>query len=202
VNLTRRHEARRTTSPVPERIVVLGIGNTQWGDAGFGVRAVERLNACWQCAAHVEVVEGGTQGRALLPLVESASRLIVFNVADFGLAPGTLRLCADDAALIHLRARRVSLHQMDFADALACAQLKGRAPRQIVLIGVQPLETDVYGADLGPLVRTQLDPAVEAACRQLQRWRAAPHRRTTLLPGVRTNALTPVAASRVDTGVE
>lgn len=191
MNLTRRHEASRTASPVSERIVVLGIGNTHWGDAGFGVRAVEHLNAGWECAMHVEVVEGGTQGRALLPLVESASRLIVFNVADFGLAPGTLRLRVDDAALIHLRARRVSLHQMDFADALACAQLKGRAPRQIVLIGVQPHEIDAWGADLGPIVRAQLEPAVAAACRQLQRWRAAPRRRAA-----------PVAPPSVDTGAK
>lgn len=179
-----------------ERIVVLGIGNTQWGDAGFGVRAVERLNAGWQCAANVEVVEGGTEGRALLPLVESASRLIVFNIADLGRAPGTLRLCLDDSALNHLRARCVSLHQMDFADALACAQLKGRAPRQVVLIGVQPLDVDAYGTDIGPVVRAQLDPAVEAACRQLRRWRAAPRRRTASPAGAR------VAASRVETGVE
>jgi hydrogenase maturation protease len=184
-----------------ERIVVLGIGNTQWGDAGFGVRAVERLMAGWQCGTNVEVVEGGTQGRALLPLVESASRLIVFNIADFGRAPGTLRLCTGAAALEHLRARRVSLHQMDFADALACAQLKGRAPRHVVLIGVQPLDLDAYGTDLGPVVRAQLDPAVEAACRQLRRWRAAPHRRTPPLPGVRHACLPSAAASGIDIGV-
>ena len=188
-----------------ERIVVLGIGNTQWGDAGFGVRAVERLYTGWQCAANVEVVEGGTQGRALLPLVESASRLIVFNIADFGRAPGTLRLCVDDAALNHLRARRVSLHQMDFADALACAQLKGRAPRQVVLIGVQPFDVDAYGADLSPVVQAQLDPAVDAAGRQLRRWRAAPHRRTASLTAARTAASPDIAATRaecVDTGVK
>ncbi|WP_185219100.1 HyaD/HybD family hydrogenase maturation endopeptidase [Paraburkholderia dinghuensis] len=188
MNLNPIHEAQRTASPTRERIVVLGIGNTQWGDAGFGVRAVERLKADWQCAANVEAVVGGTQGRALLPLVESAGRLIVFNIADFGVAPGTLRLCVNDTALDHLHTRGVGVHQMDFADALACARLKGRAPRHLVLIGVQPLELDAYGADLDPVVRAKLDPAVEAACRQLRRWRAAPRRREAPMRGMRTAA--------------
>jgi hydrogenase maturation protease len=168
VNLTR--------APAPERIVVLGIGNLQWADAGFGIRAVERFKACWQCAPHVSVVAGGTHGRALLPLVESAGRLIVFNAVDFGRPPGTLHLCVGDAAVGRLHTRGASLHQMDCADALACAQLRGRAPREIVLIGAQPLELDTYGADLSPGVRAQLEPAVAAARRWLQRWRAAPRR--------------------------
>lgn len=159
---------------VPPRIVVLGIGNVQWGDAGFGMRAIERLMAGWCCASHVEFVAGGTQGLALLPLVESAQRMIVFNAADFGRAPGTLCVREGDEAARHLHTRPVSLHQMDLADALACAQLKGHYPRELVLIGVQPLARDDYGTGLGPAVSAQLDPAVAIACRWLRRWHAQP----------------------------
>ncbi|WP_322061938.1 HyaD/HybD family hydrogenase maturation endopeptidase [Paraburkholderia sp. J63] len=158
----------------PPRIVVLGIGNVQWGDAGFGMRAIERLMAGWCCASHVEFVAGGTQGLALLPLVESAQRMIVFNAADFGRAPGTLCVREGDAAAQHLHTRPVSLHQMDLADALACAQLKGHYPRELVLIGVQPLARDDYGTGLGPAVSAQLDPAIAIACRWLRRWHAQP----------------------------
>ena len=161
-------------APAAPRIVVLGIGNAQWGDAGFGMHAIERLKAGWQCAPHVEFVAGGTQGLALLPLVESAQRMIVFNAADFGRAPGTLCVREGDAAARHLHTRPVSLHQMDFADALACAQLKGRYPRELVLIGVQPHAHDDYGTGLGGAVSAQLDPAVAIACRWLRRWHAQP----------------------------
>lgn len=159
---------------VPPRIVVLGIGNVQWGDAGFGMRAIERLMAGWCCASHVEFVAGGTQGLALLPLVESAQRMIVFNAADFGRAPGTLCVREGDEAAQHLHTRPVSMHQMDLADALACAQLKGHYPRELVLIGVQPLARDDYGTGLGSAVSAQLDPAVAIACRWLRRWHAQP----------------------------
>jgi len=167
------------------RIVVLGLGDIQWGDAGVGVRAVEHLRMLWQCAPNVDVANGGTQGRALLPLVESARKMIVIKSVDFGLAPGTLRVCVDDAAVEQLHARSKGLHLMDFGGALACAQLKGCAPRRIVLIGVQPLEPGAYGADLSPAVRAALDTAVEAACHRLRRWRAAPQRRAAPTPGAR-----------------
>ena len=166
--------APRAPASARQRIVVLGIGNVRWADAGFGVRAVERFKAGWQCAPHVDAVEAGIEGRTLLPLVESAGRLIVFNAIDFGRAPGTLRVCVNDAALKHLHAHRAPLLAMDFSDALACAQLKGRAPRDVVLIGVQPLELDAWRTGLCAAVEAQLDAAVELACRRLRRWRAAP----------------------------
>lgn len=180
------------------RIVVLGLGDIQWGDAGVGVRAVEHLKAHWQCAPNVDVAECATQGRALLPLVESAQKMIIIKSVDFGLAPGALRVCVDDAAVERLHAHGKSLHLMDFAGAFACAQLKGCAPRRIVLIGVQPLELDAYGADLSPAVRAALDTAVEATCHRLRRWRAAPQRRAAPTPGARI-ASPAVAGSYADT---
>ncbi|MBB3261237.1 hydrogenase maturation protease [Paraburkholderia bannensis] len=159
------------------RIVVLGIGNVQWGDAGFGMRAIERMKAGWQCAPHVDMVAGGIEGRALLPLVETAQRMIVFNAADFHRAPGTLCVREDDEAIRYLGTRPFNLHQMDFADTFACAQLKGKYPRELVLIGVQPLALDDYGQGLRPAISAQLDPAIALACRWLRRWHARPRPR-------------------------
>ncbi|QGZ54340.1 hydrogenase maturation protease [Paraburkholderia acidiphila] len=158
----------------PQRVVVLGLGNVQWGDAGVGVLALEQLKTNWQCPAQVELVEGGTRGRALLPIVESTQHLIVLTAIDFGLAPGALRVLTGDAAAERLYSCRPSRPGMGFADALACAQLSGRSPREFVLIGVQPQAGDCYGAGLSSTVCAQLDATVEAARSWLQRWRAAP----------------------------
>ena len=53
----------------PQAIVVLGIGNMLWADEGFGVRCVEVLQQRYAFAPHVQLVDGGTQGLALLPYV-------------------------------------------------------------------------------------------------------------------------------------
>jgi len=158
------------TADNPPHIVVLGIGNVLWADEGFGVRAVERLNALWQWPEHVELVDGGTQGLALLPFVEKADRLIVLDAVDFGLEPGTLDVREGDAVPACLNARKMSLHQAGFSDVLACAQLKGHYPGDLVLIGVQPVELDDFGGSLRPAVQAQIDPAVKVASEWLRRW--------------------------------
>ena len=59
------------TRPSLQRIVVLGIGNMLWADEGFGVRCVEALQQRFEFAPHVELVDGGTQGLALLQYVQA-----------------------------------------------------------------------------------------------------------------------------------
>ncbi|MDR0457501.1 MAG: HyaD/HybD family hydrogenase maturation endopeptidase [Burkholderiaceae bacterium] len=161
-----------------ESIVVLGIGNVLWADEGFGVRAVEALHARWQMPAQVTLADGGTQGLALLPLVESARRLIVLDAIDFGLPPGALRQVEGEQVPACMQARKMSLHQTGFSDVLACAQLRGRYPREIVLIGVQPVELDDFGGSLRPVVKARLDEALECACQVLRRWGVEPVRHT------------------------
>ncbi|MEX3936868.1 HyaD/HybD family hydrogenase maturation endopeptidase [Paraburkholderia phymatum] len=163
-----------TTAHTLPHIVVLGIGNVLWADEGFGVRAVERLNALWHWPEHVELVDGGTQGLALLSFVESADRLIVFDAVDFGLEPGTLAVREGDAVPACLSARKMSLHQAGFSDVLACAQLKGNYPDSLVLIGVQPVELNDFGGSLRLAVRTQIEPAIAVAGEWLRRWSAFP----------------------------
>lgn len=152
------------------QITLLGLGNLLWADEGFGVRAAETLYARYDLPDHVEVVDGGTQGLLLLPWVEQADCLILFDAIDFGLAPGTLHLCRDDAVPTYLTAKKMSLHQTGFSEVLALADLQGHLPREIVLIGVQPVELEDYGGSLTPAVRAQIEPAVAAAARQLAAW--------------------------------
>ena len=171
-----------------ESIVVLGIGNLLWADEGFGVRAVEALHAHWQMPAHVALVDGGTQGLALLPLVESAHRLIVLDAIDFGLAPGTLHQVEGEQVPVCLQARKMSLHQTGFSDVLACAQLRDHYPREIVLIGVQPVELDDFGGSLRPAVKARLDETIKRVCQVLRRWGVEPVRRTQPPPPLSGNA--------------
>jgi hydrogenase maturation protease len=153
-----------------ETILVLGIGNPLWADEGFGVRAVEEFGRRYACEERVSVLDGGTQGLYLLPHVQEAARLIVFDAIDYGLEPGTMKVILDDEVPSYMGAKQMSLHQTGFQDVLAAAQLTGRAPGHIVLIGVQPVELKDYGGSLREPVRAQIGPAVEVAAGWLRRW--------------------------------
>jgi len=153
-----------------ETILVLGIGNLLWADEGFGVRAVEAFDRRYACSDRVTVMDGGTQGMYLLPHVQEASRLIVFDAIDYGLEPGTMKVVLDGDVPAYMGAKQMSLHQTGFQDVLAAAQLTGRCPAHIVLIGVQPVELKDYGGSLREPVRARIGPAAETAVEWLRRW--------------------------------
>ena len=78
------------------KTLIMGIGNVLWADEGFGVRCVEALADAWSFPAEVTLLDGGTQGLYLLPFLEEADTLIVFDAVDYGLVPGTLKIVEGD----------------------------------------------------------------------------------------------------------
>ena len=97
-----------------ERILVLGIGNTLWADEGFGPKTVARIAAWQEWDEGIEVVDGGTQGLYLLPLVQQADRLLVFDVVDFARPPGEIVILRDAEIPAFFGQRPLSLHQSGF----------------------------------------------------------------------------------------
>ena len=149
--------------------LVLGIGNVLWADEGFGVRAVEALHAAYALAGTVELLDGGTQGMNLLEPVVSHGAVLVFDAIDFGLEPGSLRVLRD-RDVPAWAATKMSLHQQSFQELLAVADLQGRFPPKLTLIGVQPERLADFGGSLSASVRERLPLAVELAALELAGW--------------------------------
>ena len=153
----------------PAGVLVLGIGNVLWADEGFGVRAVEALHQRYRMPGNVSLVDGGTQGMYLLDHVCSAKHVLVLDSIDYKLAPGTLRVFRDDEVPVWSDTM-MSLHQATFQELLSLARLRGRFPKKITLIGVQPDVLDDLGGSLSPRVRARVDEAVELAVAELSAW--------------------------------
>jgi len=149
-------------------ILLLGIGNVLWADEGFGVRVIERLQKSYRFPDQVNVMDGGTQGVYLVEHVQAADVLIVFDAIDYGLPPGTLKRIENDDVPNFLGAKKMSLHQTGFQEVLAMAQMLGSYPQHLLLIGVQPEELDDYGGSLRPIVKAQIQPAIDMAIDYLQ----------------------------------
>ena len=162
--------------------LILGIGNVLWADEGFGVRTAEHLHRHYEWPSSTTVIDGGTQGLYLLQHVQAANILLVFDAVDYGLAPGTLKLIEGDAVPSFLGAKKMSLHQTGFQEVLATAAMLGRAPEEIALIGVQPVELEDYGGSLRPAVKAQIGPAIEIAIAWLEKRGIYAHRRACALP--------------------
>ena len=167
--------------PEPETICVLGIGNVLWADEGFGVRCIQALQTRYEFADHVRLIDGGTQGLYLIQHVQEATRLLIFDAIDYGLAPGTLKTVANDEVPRFMGAKKMSLHQTGFQEVLMLALLTEKYPQEVLLVGCQPEELDDYGGSLRPSVKLAMEDALALGVDTLRQWGAAPVPRTSPL---------------------
>lgn len=150
------------------RTVVIGLGNPLMGDDGLGLAALARLQAQWAIPETVELVDGGTWGMNLLPVIEGADHLLLLDAIDTAAAPGTLQVLEQHRIPRYL-ATKISPHQVDLHDVLALAQLRGTFPAEAVALGIQPAHI-AFGNELSEVVVCRLDELVRAAVMQLERW--------------------------------
>lgn len=152
------------------KTLILGIGNVLWADEGFGVRCVEAMAARFCFAPGVRLLDGGTQGLYLLPFLEEADALLVFDAIDYGLPAGKMKLVEGAEVPAFMGAKKMSLHQTWFQDVIATAQLLGCCPERLALIGCQPVALEDYGGGLRPLTAARVDDALTMAVSVLAGW--------------------------------
>jgi hydrogenase maturation protease len=145
------------------RVLILGIGNVLWADEGFGVRCIEHLAETRTFGPEARLLDGGTQGLYLLPFLEEADVLLVFDAVDYGLEPGTIKIVEGEEVPRFMGAKKMSLHQTGFQDVIATAELMGYCPQTCLLIGCQPEELEDYGGGLRPIVAEKIPEAVTIA---------------------------------------
>ncbi|HED30896.1 MAG TPA: hydrogenase maturation protease [Prosthecochloris aestuarii] len=150
-------------------INVIGLGNILFGDEGFGVEAVRRLETeCPVEGEDIHFIDGGTQGIYLLNYIESADALLIFDAiipVDYDRKVFVYR--NDELpAFIH---RNMSSHQMGLSELLSVARLHGRVPAELVLIGIPPVDL-AMGAPLSAVVQDLMPEALDAGCRILREW--------------------------------
>jgi hydrogenase maturation protease len=149
------------------RVVVIGLGNPLMGDDGLGLVALERLRREYVLAPNVELVDGGTWGMNLLPVIEDADELILIDAIDIAAAPGTpVRL--EHARLPRYLATKISPHQVDLRDVLALAELRGTLPADTVALGLQPAHVELQDG-LSHILRSRVDDLVAAVAQELVR---------------------------------
>jgi hydrogenase maturation protease len=149
-------------------VLVIGLGNPLMGDDGFGLAVLARLRDSWRIPPDVELVDGGTWGIRLLPLIENAERVLFLDAVDHGATPGTpVVLRGPD--LPHQLSLKLSSHQIDLREMLAVALLRGTSPADLAAVGAQPARVEP-GTELSPALADRVDDVVALAMAQLEAW--------------------------------
>jgi hydrogenase maturation protease len=147
--------------------VVLGIGNTILTDEAAGVRTVEALEQAYRMPANVLVIDGGTSGMEMIEDLSNLDFLLVVDVVKTGAAPGSLVKIAGDEIPVFFR-DKLSPHQIGLPDVLASLELLEAIPKEIVVIGVEPISLEL-GTDMTPTIAGCIPQLMGMAVAELTR---------------------------------
>jgi hydrogenase maturation protease len=147
---------------------VIGLGNPLMGDDGLGLAVLAALRARWTFSPAVDLVDGGTWGLNLLPVVEQVEKLLFLDAIDIGREPGALVILERDE-LPRVLATKMSPHQIDLRDVLALAELRGTLPADVAAIGLQPARVEM-STELSDVLASRLDDVLDAALDRLLSW--------------------------------
>jgi len=147
------------------RVMVLGVGNILLKDEGVGVRVVERLREAYTFPDNVELVDGGTAGLDLLPIVEGVDRLIIVDTVKTSGPPGSIyRFTPDD---IDVKVPyKTSLHQIGLIEVFAIAEALDRKV-DAVIIGIEPEDMSSWGLELTPTIEAKVPEIIALVLKEL-----------------------------------
>jgi hydrogenase maturation protease len=147
----------------PPRTVVIGVGNLLLKDEGIGIHTVKALQEIG-LPPDVNLIDGGTSPD-LVAYTRAGDKLIIVDAAKAGGKPGTIyRFKPEDLA--GGRGILTSAHEMGVVENLKIMALTGNAPRETVIIGIEPGEIE-WGTELSPLLQQRLPEVVKVVLREI-----------------------------------
>jgi hydrogenase maturation protease len=164
---------RGAGAPGPAPWLVLGIGNRLLCDDAVGPLVVDRLLAEGDPPDEALLLDGGTIGLGLLPLVEAARGVIAVDAAAFGAPPGTVRVFTGEAMDRQLGGRKASAHEVALLDLMSAAALAGTLPARRALVAVSP-ERTAWGLEPTAAVQAAIPALCDAVRTLLAQWAREP----------------------------
>lgn len=142
---------------MPERVCIIGIGNTLMGDDGVGVRVAERLSSR-DLGAGVSVVVGGLAGMLLLPHLLENDYVIFVDAIDAQDTPGSVFRFPADAGLPQLRSH--TSHGISVPDLMFGARLSG-CSAEVIIYAVQVGVVHPQADELSPALAEAVPDVAE-----------------------------------------
>jgi len=157
----------------PCSIAVIGLGNVLLGDDAVGPYVIELLRTGYDLSAGndaapaVELLDVGTPGLGL-PAYLCRDAVVLVDAVAADAEPGSVGLYRREDLDALPAKPRVSPHDPAVQEALWLAELDGRGPRELLLVGVVP-EHLRLGEAMSARMRAAAPKAVAAVLAELQR---------------------------------
>ncbi len=141
-------------------LLIIGIGNYLLKDEGVGIHFLRYFQKKYKLCQKVSLMEGGTLGLNFLPYLEGIPYLIVIDAANIKDAkPGDIKVFSKEDILNNRLPFKLSPHEVHFSEVLQLLEIKGKSPKDCVLIGIQIKDISV-GMDLSKELK-EVFPKIE-----------------------------------------
>ena len=121
-------------------VAIIGVGNYLMGDEGVGIHATQRLRKEF-IRDDCDIIDAGVPSMALLHMIEGRNFVIIIDCADFGGAPGEIKVFKPENVKREEN-KEISLHATDLLTTLDLGKSIGLALPPISIIGIQPARVE------------------------------------------------------------
>jgi len=133
-----------------ERTLILGVGNILQKDDGIGVFVVNQLlESGMELPGHVDIMDGGTAGLDLIPIMYEYDRIIIIDALKVADHPGSVYRFTPEYLLSS--SSRVSLHEIGISEILNMLKIQGANP-EVEIIGIVPEDIETLEIAISPAV--------------------------------------------------
>jgi hydrogenase maturation protease len=143
-------------------ILVAGMGSEARQDDGVGLEVVRAL-AGQSLPSNVRLLEGGTNGFALLGHLEGVRRLVLVDAMSMGQPVGAVVTVRPEQVRSLAARESLSGHGVDLLQILDLAAALGLRP-EVYIVGVQPEQVGL-GFGLAPAIQEALPRVIDAVRR-------------------------------------
>ncbi len=139
--------------------LILGIGNILQSDEGLGVHIVNQIaSGDTIFPDDVEIVDGGTAGFDLIPLMKDREKIIIVDALKADSEPGSIYRFKPEHAMPVKSA--FSMHEGGITEVLGMMKLMGHSP-EVEIIGIVPENITTMDINLSDAVKRSVPRAIE-----------------------------------------
>ncbi len=152
--------------------VIIGVGNLLLSDEGLGIHAVKELEKHEDVKEKADIYEAGTRAFEVLEYLENRKKAIIIDAFKKGEKAGkihkhVIKTSEINEDLINYIEVPVTMHDINFIDAIISGKDVYNLPEEIVVYGIEPENISV-GMSLSESVKKSLNDLIRLVKEELK----------------------------------
>ncbi len=151
---------------------IIGVGNLLLGDEGLGIHAVKELKNHEEIKEKADIYEAGTRAFEVLEYMENRKKAIIVDAFRKGEKSGkihkyVIKLSELNEDLINNIDVPVTMHDINFLDAIISGKEVYNLPEEIIIYGIEPEKIHI-SMNLSDNVRKSLKKLIDLIKEELK----------------------------------